>query len=148
MRKPGPILTAIALLFCAHGAFSETPAADDARQLVEMPEQSRALMRQDMLDHLAALSEILGLLAADDLATAAQVAEQRMGRSSMGKHRGTGMGPGRFMPEEMRQLGWGMHDAASAFARIAADGDRKQAYAALQQLTASCTACHYSYRTR
>lgn len=120
----------------------------DMRQLVSMPEQARRLMQQDMLDHLAALNEIIGHLATGELVTAAEVAESRMGKSAMGKHRATGMGPGRFMPLAMRNLGWGMHESASEFSRIAKTGDVKAAYNALQKVTASCVACHYSYRTR
>ena len=66
----------------------------------------------------------------------------------MGKHRGTGMGPGRHMPVEMRNIAWGMHDAATEFSKIAKQGDLKSAYSALQQVTSACVACHYSYRTQ
>lgn len=121
---------------------------EDTRLLVSMPDKARELMRKDMLDHLSALTEILGYLASNNLDAAADVAEKRMGRSSMGKHRGTGMGPGRFMPIEMRNLGWGMHDAATEFSKIAKQGDVKSAYNALQKVTSSCVTCHYSYRTR
>jgi hypothetical protein len=123
-------------------------AVEDSRQLVEMPAQARVYMREDMLDHLAAMSEIMGLMSTEDWVAAAEVAETRMGRSSMGKYRDTGMGPGRFMPLEMRQLGWNMHEAASRFAEVAKTGDGPRAWAALQDVTASCVACHYSYRTR
>jgi len=126
----------------------EISSGGDARQLVSMPDQARELMRKDMLDHLSALNEIIGYLVSNDLDTAADVAETRMGRSSMGKHRGTGMGPGRFMPLEMRNLGWGMHDAATEFSKIAKKGDLKSAYSAFQKVTSSCVACHFSYRTR
>ncbi len=141
------------LLFASQIAHSEEPMTKaqiggDPRQLVLMPDQARELMRKDMLDHLSALNEIIGYLAANDLGKAADVAETRMGRSSMGKHRGTGMGPGRFMPLEMRNIGWGMHDAATVFSKIAKQGDSKSAYSALQGITSSCVACHYSYRTR
>jgi len=120
----------------------------DVRQLVSMPDQARELMRKDMLDHLSALNEIIGYLAENNLDAAADIAETRMGKSSMGKHRGTGMGPGRYMPPEMRKLGWGMHDAASRFSQTAKQGDLKGAYSDLQKVTGSCVACHYSYRTR
>lgn len=146
------------LLFSSQAAHSEeainnaqnveNSSGGDARQLVSMPDQARELMRKDMLDHLSALNEIIGYLASNNLDTAADVSEARMGRSSMGKHRGTGMGPGRFMPLEMRNLGWGMHDAATEFSKIAKQGDLKSAYSALQKVTNSCVACHYSYRTR
>lgn len=139
----------------AHGAetASDTQSANkttdnDARQLVEMPEQARQLMRVDMLDHLSALNEIIGYLAESNLNAAADVAEIRMGKSSMGKHRATGMGPGRFMPLEMRNIGWGMHEAATEFSQVAKKGDLKNAYSALQKVSSACVACHYSYRTR
>ena len=142
------------LLFVSYAAYSEevqnveSSSSGDTRQLVSMPDQARKLMRKDMLDHLSALNEIIGYLVSNNLDAAADVAENRMGRSSMGKHRGTGMGPGRFMPLEMRNLGWGMHDAATEFSRIAKQGNLKSAYSALQKVTSSCVACHYSYRTR
>ena len=57
-----------------------------------------------MYDHLSALNEIIGLLAKNKIDAVADVAESRMGKSSMGKHRATDMGPGRFMPPEMRNI--------------------------------------------
>jgi len=120
----------------------------DHRQLVSMPGETSQLMRKDMLDHLSALNEIIGLLAENNLDSAADVAETRMGKSSMGKHRATGMGPGRFMPLEMRNIGWAMHESATELSQEAKEGNLKGAYSALQNVTASCVACHYSYRTR
>lgn len=131
-----------------NAAPGDAQESSDPRQLVSMPEAALALMRQDMLSHLSALNEIVGHLANNDFTAAAEVAENRMGNSSMGKHRASGMGPGRFMPLEMRNLGWNMHAAASEFAVIAKRGDAKAAYKALQNITATCITCHYSYRTR
>lgn len=151
-------LAALLLSFTSYSSHGETasggpggvpPASGgDHRQLVSLPDEARELMRTDMLDHLAALNEIITHLASGNLDAAAEVAEQRMGRSSMGKHRGTGMGPGRFMPPEMRSLGLGMHDAASELADVARLGDLGGSYATLQKVTGMCVACHYSYRTR
>lgn len=120
----------------------------DIRHFVAMPAQARELMRKEMLNHMSALNEVIGYLASNQLDAAANLAESRMGKSSMGKHRGTGMGPGRFMPLEMRNIGWGMHEAATELSNHAKQGDVKGAYAALQKITSSCVACHYSYRTR
>ena len=128
---------------------SATSSPDsDQRQLVSMPDEANQLMRKDMLDHLSALNEIIGLLAENNLDAAADVAEIRMGKSSMGKHRATGMGPGRFMPLEMRDIGWGMHESATELSDAAKEGNLKGAYSALQKVTTACVACHYSYRTR
>jgi len=126
----------------------EDSSGGDPRQLVSMPEQTRQIMREDMLNHLSALNEIIGQLASNKLDAAADIAETRMGKSAMGKHRGTGMGPGRYMPVEMRSIGMGMHEAATEFSQIAKNGDLAGAYVALQKVTSSCVACHYSYRTR
>ena len=146
------------LLFAFQSAYSKESASDsqnakktpvsDPRPLVSMPDQARQFMREDMLGLLSALNEIIGYLAENDLDAAANIAETRMGKSSMGKHRATGMGPGRFMPLEMRKIAWGMHESATAFSQVARDGNLKDAYSALQNVTASCVACHYSYRTR
>ena len=77
-------------------AINKTQNVDDSsggdlRQLVSMPDQARELMRKDMLDHLSAFSEIIGYLAENNLDAAADISEARMGRSSMGKHRDTGI---------------------------------------------------------
>lgn len=123
---------------------------EDGRQLVAMPDTARAIMRADMLDHLVALNEIAGHLAENDLAAAADTAENRIGNSTIGKHAAMarGQGPGRYMPDAMRQLGWGMHSAASEFALTVKQGDQAKTYAALQKVMSSCVACHMSFRTR
>ena len=148
MNKIISLCSTVVLIFTFNSAQGEEATVADPRQLIEMPVESQQLMRDDMKDHLAALNEIIGYLAENNLKTAAEIAETRMGRSSMGKHRGTGMGPGRFMTPEMRNIGWGMHDAVTEFAQVAKAGDIKKAYSALQKITAACVACHYSYRTR
>ena len=152
------LFTTSILLVAFNPAYSEEPvsnaqntsdsAGGDPRQLVSMPDETREIIRKEMLDHLSTLNEIISLLASNNLDAAAEVAESRMGKSTMGKHRGTGMGPGRYMPLEMRNIGWGMHEAATEFSEVAKKGDLKASYDALQKITGSCVACHYSYRTR
>ena len=149
------VLILFALLLPSPLALAQQPVQppippQDYRQLVAMPELPRALMRADMQDHLVALNEIFGYLAENNLAAAAETAEKRLGNSSMGKHAvmARGQGPGRFMPDAMRQMGWGMHTAASEFAEVAKGGDTAKTYTALQKVMASCAACHMSFRTR
>jgi len=158
MMRIVAVFASITLLLTLQSAHSADAAGEtrseitspdsDHRQLVTMPDEASQLMRKDMLDHLSAVNEIMALLAENNLDAAADVAETRMGKSSMGKHRATGMGPGRFMPVEMRNIGWGMHESASELSQAAREGNLKGAYSALQKVTASCVACHYSYRTR
>ena len=128
--------------------YEEPQPPKDHRQFVEMPIQARAFMRQDMLSHLTTLNQIVGDLGRGDLSSAADAAETQLGVASMGKYRGSPYGPGRFMPTEMRNLGWSMHRAASDFAKVARQGDAKQAYAALEKVTTACVSCHLSYRTQ
>ncbi|MBU0593997.1 MAG: cytochrome c [Gammaproteobacteria bacterium] len=145
------VMLFVSLLLTATIAQAAPPAPPlDFRQLVEMPDLPRSLMRADMQDHLVALNEIIGYLAENNLAAAGETAEKRMGQSTMGKHAAIarGQGPGRFMPETMQQMGWNMHDSATEFAKVAKSGDRAKAFASLQQLTSSCVACHMSFRTR
>jgi hypothetical protein len=131
-------------------ALAQSPPPDDPRTVVDMPALQRALIREEMLDHLVALDEILADLSSNQLNAAADVAEKRLGLSSMGKHaaRTAGQGPGRFMPEAMRSIGIGMHQAASEFAKVARAGNRDAAYQALQPVVGACVACHAGFRLR
>jgi hypothetical protein len=126
---------------------TQSVVAEYPRQLVEMPAQALALMRQDMLDHLGALTRVVGLVGNGQFQEAAKLAESQLGRSAMGKHRSTGTPPGRYMPEAMRALGMGMHAAASEFAVTAQTEDQAATLAALQSVMSSCVACHSTFRT-
>jgi cytochrome c556 len=48
----------------------------------------------------------------------------------------------------MKQIGRGMHEAASRFAAVADSGDLAESYSALQGVVASCAACHNGFRIR
>lgn len=125
-------------------------AAEDGRQLANLPPPAQEALREEMRDNTLSINEILTLLAAGQVKEAGAVAEQKLGRSAMGKHRDKPFiaRPGPHMPPEMHKLGIDGHMAASEFARIASTGDRDKALAALPAVTASCVACHYSYRIR
>ena len=120
----------------------------DLRSYVEMPEKARQILQEDMLDHLAVLNEINSYLAENDLLAAADVAENGMGRSLLSKYQDEEMRPGRYMPKEMREIGWELHDAATQFVTAARQVNLKKTLLAYQRITSACVACHYSYRTR
>jgi hypothetical protein len=120
--------------------------AEDARQLVELPAHMQQHMLANMRDHLATLDSVLAHLAAGEGDQAADVAEARLGMSSLDSHGASHMAG--FMPAEMQAIGTGMHKAASRFARVAREGEPLPAYAALQEVTAACVACHAGYRIR
>lgn len=138
-----------ALIFALFLA-STAAVADDARQLVQLPPAAQEALRQEMLDNLLAVNEILSLLAAGKVREAGEAAESKLGRSAMGKHRHKPFDarPGPHMPPAMHGIGIDGHKAASEFAAAAKGGDRDKALALLPNLTSGCVACHFSYRTR
>lgn len=103
-----------------------------------------------MLDNLAAINEILALVASDKPKEAGAIAEQKLGLSAQGKHRDKPFEarPGPHMPAAMHALGMDGHRAASEFAKAAQTEDRNRMLALLPSLTNSCVTCHFSYRTR
>ncbi len=137
-------------LFFAFFALCTAAVAEDARQLATLPPPAQEALREEMLGNLAALNEILGLVAADKLKEAGEVAEAKLGKSAMGKHRDKPFEarPGPHMPPAMHGIGMEGHQAASDFAAAAKAGDRAKAMALLPNLTGACVACHYSYRIR
>jgi cytochrome c556 len=135
------VLLSLALL-------SPAALAADARQGVALPPPMREHLLANMRDHLAALGEIQAALAAGRFERAADIAEHRLGMSSLQGHGASHMAP--HMPKGMQEIGTGMHRAASRFARTAqeapvADG-LPRALGALAEVTQQCVACHASYR--
>jgi hypothetical protein len=121
-------------------------ADEETRQLVELPEIMQKHMLSNMRDHLASINEILTYMANDKLEQAAEVAEQRLGMSSLEAHGASHMA--KFMPKEMREIGTRMHRAASRFSRKAQEGELLPAYRARTEVTSACVACHAAYRIR
>lgn len=129
---------------------STVATAQDSRQLVSLPPAAQDALRQEMLDNIAAVNEILTLVAGNKIKEAGELAEAKLGRSAMGKHRDKPFDarPGPHMPPAMHGIGMDGHQAASEFAAAAKAGDRDKALALLPKLTSACVACHFSYRTR
>ena len=142
MNKPINVVAAVFFLL-----FSSTSiAADETRQLVQLPEMMQQHMMSNMRDHLVAINEILINMANGELDKAAEVAESRLGMSSLKLHGASHMA--KFMPEGMRQAGTSMHRAASRFALKAEEGEALPAYSALSEITSACVTCHSGYRIR
>jgi hypothetical protein len=123
-------------------------AADDVRQLVKMPAPMTQHMLSNMRDHLLAITEIQRALGTGEYQRAADIAEQRIGLSSLESHGASHMAP--FMPKPMQDIGTQMHKAASQFALVAqetgADANVARAVGALSSVTEQCVACHAAYR--
>lgn len=135
-------LSLTALLPAAHAA--------DARQLVKMPAPMQEHMLANMRDHLVAMGEVQAALGKGDFDRAADIAEQRIGMSSLLAHDASHMAP--YMPKGMQDIGTTMHRTASRFARTtqeaAVTNDMPRALGALAELTQQCAACHAGYRLR
>jgi len=120
-------------------------AEEDKRIFVEMPKMMQEHQLANMRDHLMAIDEILTEMGKGEFDKAADIAESRLGMSSLGSHGASHMG--KVIPKEMGSIGTSMHKAASRFALKAQEGDALPAYKALQEVTAACVACHAGYKT-
>lgn len=142
MKNILKIIISVSLLFGSNASFAD----EDARQFVKLPAMMQQHMLSNMRDHLVTLNQILLDMANDDLDKAADIAESRLGMSSLESHGASHMA--KFMPEGMRQAGTSMHKAASRFALKAQEGEVLSAYKSLVEVTSACVACHSGYRIR
>ncbi len=131
---------------CLTVGVTTATASGESRQLVEMPPMMQEHMMGNMRDHLAAINEILLHMGSGQLDQAAEIAESRLGMSSLQAHGASHMAG--FMPEGMRSAGTRMHRAASRFALKTQEGELLPAYRALSEITTACVACHAGYRIR
>ena len=141
MNKPINAAASVILLF-----ISASITAEETRLLVQLPEMMQQHMMSNMRDHLVAINEILINMANGEPEKAAEVAESRLGMSSLESHGASHMA--KFMPEGMRQAGTSMHRAASRFALKAQEEEALPAYKALSEVSSACVACHSGYRIR
>lgn len=122
--------------------------AEDSRQRIAFPDPMREHMLSNMRDHLLALETITHQLANQQYDEAADVAETRLGMSSLNSHGASHIA--NFMPKEMQAIGTAMHKAASRFALSAKDaeldGGLNKAFSALSDVMKQCVACHSAYR--
>ncbi len=119
---------------------------EDQRKFVEMPKMMQQHQLANMRDHLMAVNEILLNMGNGELDKAADIAESRLGMSSLSTHGASHMA--KVIPKEMGAIGTSMHKAASRFALKAQEGDALAAYKVLQEVTSACVACHAGYKTQ
>ncbi|MGA8170788.1 MAG: hypothetical protein WB816_08160 [Methylocystis sp.] len=141
----------------------------DTRKVLDWPAPMRAHLLSNMRGHLEALWLIMAALSAGDGAKAGQIAKDRLGLESpgagacapeQGKKVSTrddmasmmAMHQSALMPDEMKALGYAMHESASKFAVDAAvvkpGADRSAALASLSHVVENCVACHAAYRLK
>jgi cytochrome c556 len=148
MRRLFAAVAAILLI----GQTGASPA-QDARALVRLPEPMQEHMLGNMRDHLVTLNEVIGDVADGKYDAAAELAEQRLGMSSLSLHGAAHMAP--FMPQPMQDIGTSMHRAASRLAIVLQNASvspsldsMRDVSRAIHEVTATCTACHAGYRIR
>jgi hypothetical protein len=137
-------LAAAALIFTLGAA----AAAEDNRIALDLPPDVKAMFLEHMRTHMTSLNDVIQLMAAGKIREAGSVARSEM---AIGK----GLGIGRFMPPEFREMGFDFHRSADDFARATADiaeppdaaGWAKTAEG-LAQITARCNACHATFRVK
>ncbi len=133
-----------------HGHSAGASGVEDTRTFVHFPQALRAHTLANMRDHLLALQEIQEALAAEAFEKAGQIAEQRLGMTSLRLHGAHEVA--QYMPEGMQAIGSEMHREASRFALAAGDaaasGEIAPALRALARVTRQCVACHSSYRVQ
>lgn len=136
----------------ATGAASPVAAAPpaDSRVVVRFPATLREHTLANMRDHLLALQEIQSALARQDYDKAGDIAERRLGMSSLALHGAHEVA--KYMPAGMQTAGTAMHRAASRLAVASKDagatGDLKPVFDAMSGVTAQCVACHAGYRVK
>ena len=138
------------MTMCLAALACSAVTAEDMRQLAPLPAAAAESLRTEMRANLLTLNEIINLSVTGKLAEAGVLAEQELGNTAMGKNRKLPFEarPGPHMPPAMHAIAMDGHKAASAFALIAATGDREKTLAALPTLTSTCVSCHYAYRIR
>lgn len=133
------------VLVAALGSAAE---AEDGRIALELPPDVKVHFLEHMRAHMTSLNDVVQLMAAGKIREAGTVASTEM---AVGK----GMGIGRYMPPEFRQMGMELHISAADFARTTASlaepldaAGWSMAASGLAQVTARCTACHATFRLR
>ena len=130
------------------GANSMAAPPTDKRELVEFPAPMRLHTIASMRDHLLSLQQIDEALSKNEFELASNIAEQRLGMTSLEAHDVAHLAP--FMPKGMQEIGTRMHQAASRFAieaqNASVGNDVRPALAALGTVMQQCVACHATYR--
>jgi cytochrome c556 len=127
---------------------SAAEPATDGRIAVHFPAELRTETLRNMRDHLLALQQMQDALARSDFERVRDIAENRLGMSSMKAHGAHHVA--QHMPEGMQAIGSAMHRSASRLATEAANASASNnpqpVLAALATLTQQCVACHTGYR--
>ncbi len=125
--------------------------AQDSRELVQLPAGMQDDMLASMRDRLAALNRVIAAVGEGKLDDVVNVAEQRLGMSSLTLYGANHIAAS--LPKPMQDLQTTMHQAGSRLALVlhaASTDPTAQALRgvtrAIAAVTATCEACHAHYR--
>jgi hypothetical protein len=127
---------------------SGAESADDPRTAIDLPPEVRAAFLEHMRTHMISLDGVVQLLAAGKIKQAGDLARKEMAI-------GQGLGIGRHMPREFREMGFEFHRAADDFSRIAGEVPEPPDAAGwsklldgLAKVTMQCSGCHGAFRVK
>ncbi len=146
----------IVVTFCIAVIYSFSASAGemkDTRQLIKLPKNIESKMLVNMRDHISALDDIIAAVHADEYDKAADIAESRLGWSSLirrGDQEVT-----KHWAAPMQKMADAMYRASSNFVIVAQDAsveETKESYkkvlGSIQKITMACRGCHEIFRVR
>jgi hypothetical protein len=123
-------------------------SGEDTRIAIDLPPDVRTLFLEHMRTHMMSLDAVVQLMAAGKIKDAGTLARKEMAI-------GQGLGIGRHMPPEFRDMGFEFHRAADDFARITAEAAEPPDGAGwlrlmngLAHVTMQCNGCHGAFRVK
>ena len=129
-------------------AFAVSAAAEDNRTALDLPPDVKVQFLEHMRTHMTSLNDVIQLMSDAKIRQAGELARKEM---AIGK----GMGFGRYMPPEFREMGFEFHKAADDFGRVTAElpeppdaASWSKAMNGLAQITMRCNACHATFRIK
>jgi sulfite reductase alpha subunit-like flavoprotein len=144
-------VTILSAMICS--ASASAGEMTDSRQLVELPKNIESKMLINMRDHIAALDDIIAAVHVDKYDKAADIAESRLGWSSLVRRGDQDVTKHWAAP--MQKMADSMYRAASNFVIVAQDAsveETKESYkkviGSIQKITTACRGCHGVFRVR
>ena len=138
----------LALTLAITTAAAAAPAAEDVRNAIDLPPDVRTQFLDHMRTHMNALDDVIRQLAQGKTRAAGATAQSEMAI-------GQGLGFGRYMPQEFRELGFSYHQAAGDFAKLTNDlpeppdaAGWTKIVGGLANITTQCNACHAAFRVK
>jgi hypothetical protein len=147
-------LIALACGLSILGAYSASAGEmEDPRTKIELPSDIENKMLVNMRDHIGALDDIIQAVQAGEYEKAEDVAESRLGWSSLVRRGDQEVADHWARP--MQKMADQMYRSASNFVIVSQNAsveDSKEGYqkvlAALGEVTSACRTCHEAYRVR